>query len=267
MKKPNFSKEYLKYNRKQKLTSISVVTCQILILACLVFFWELLTKLQILDSFIFSSPSRILETLKELIISEELIFHIKTTLNETILGFLIATSLGFLISVFLWWSKFLKKVLDPYIVIFNSLPKVALGPILIIWLGVGTKSIVGMAVLICIIITVITITNAFNSAEKDKILLLKSMGANKFQILFKLIIPGAMPEFISLLKINVGLSWVGTIMGEYLSSNAGLGYLIVYGSQVFKLDLVMTSTVILCSLAGLMYFAVSLIEKLVKKHR
>ena len=166
----------------------------------------------------------------------------------------------------MWWSDYIRKVLEPYIVVLNSLPKIALGPIIIIWFGAGTTSIIVMAILITIIITTLTMLGAFLFCDNDKIMLLKSMGANKFQILLKLIIPNAIPEFISMLKINVGMTWVGTIMGEYLVSKAGLGYLIVYGGQVFQLDLVMTSTVILCILAGLMYFGVALLEKKLKKY-
>ena len=98
-----------------------------------------------------------------------------------------------------------------------------------------------------------------------KIMLLKSMHAGKFKIMTKLILPSNIPTLISVLKINVGLSWVGSIMGEYLSSREGLGYLIVYGSQIFQLDLVMASTVILCVLAGGMYAAVAILEKIVRK--
>ena len=145
------------------------------------------------------------------------------------------------------------------------MPKIALGPIIIIWVGVGTSAIVTMDILIMIVITIISMLNAFRQCEESKIMLLRSMNASKFQILFKLILPNSLSEFISLLKINIGLTWVGTIMGEYLVSKAGLGYLIIYGSQIFNLDLVMTSTLILCVLAGLMYFIVAYIEKIVNK--
>ena len=180
---------------------------------------------------------------------------------------MIATFAGSIIAIILWWNETIRKVLDPYIVVINSLPKIALGPILIVWVGVGTKAIVAMDILIMIVITIISMLNSFTSCDQGKIMLMQSMRANKFQILFKLILPNSLCDFISVLKINVGLTWVGTIMGEYLASKAGLGYLIVYGGQVFKLDLVMASTVILCVLAAIMYFVVAFIEKQVYKHR
>ena len=159
----------------------------------------------------------------------------------------------------------MRRVLEPYIVVLNALPKIALGPIIIIWVGAGAQAIIVMTVLICIIVTVISVLNGFMSVDEGKILLLRSMGATRFQILTKLIIPANVPALVNMLKINVGLAWVGTIMGEYLVSTAGLGYLIIYGSQVFKMDLVMASTVVLCILATVMYLAVAGVERLTKK--
>ncbi|MBO4412659.1 MAG: ABC transporter permease, partial [Clostridia bacterium] len=255
-------KNYLKKIKTEKWI-IKLIQISILILIFLL--WELFTKWGILDPFFTSSPSRMLKTAKSLYLSGELFKHIGITLYETVIGFILSTALGYVLAVVLWWSDKLKKVLEPYIVVLNSLPKIALGPLIIIWVGAGTKAIIVMCILICIIVTTLSLLGSFMSCDKDKILLMKSMGANKFQTFFKLIVPNSMPDFISVLKINVGMSWIGTIMGEYLVSKAGLGYLIVYGGTVFKLDLVMTSTVILCLLAGGMYFIISRIESHFKK--
>lgn len=262
----NFSAEHKKYLKKEKQKKLFIISSRILLLVIILAMWELFTRLNIIDSFIFSSPSRIINQTIVLYNSGELFYHIFITLKEAVIGFVLATLLGTFIAIILWWSEYTRKILEPYIVVLNSLPKIALGPIIIIWFGAGTKSIIVMAILITIIITILTMLSAFIACDKDKIMLLKSMGANKFQILTKLIIPNSLPEFISMLKINVGMTWVGTIMGEYLVSKAGLGYLIVYGGQVFKLDLVMTATVILCILAGLMYYLVALFEKHFKKY-
>lgn len=223
--------------------------------------WELGARLGWIDAFIMSSPSRIINTVGELLNGGTLFYHVGITLLETVAGFLIATVLGSLIAIAFWWWSFLNEVLEPYVVVLNALPKIALGPIIIIWVGAGAQAIITMATLVCIVITVINMQNAFFAVEKEKILLMKTMHASKFQILTKLVLPQSLPAFISNLKINVGLSWVGSIIGEYLVSRAGLGYLIVYGGQIFKLDLVMCSTVILCALAGGMYAVVALIEK------
>lgn len=264
MKNMNLHQQFLRKHRNKK---IKILLFQIGILIAFIGIWELFAKVGIIDDFIMSSPSRIIKMFGELG-GQDIFKHIGITVLECILGFTVSTILGSLIAIILWWSETLRKILEPYIVVLNSLPKIALGPIIIIWVGAGMKAIVTMAVLICIIVTIISVLNGFLGADEGKILLLKSMGANKFQILTKLILPYSIPNFISVLKINVGLAWVGTIMGEYLVSSAGLGYLIIYGGQVFKLDLVMTSTVILCILATLMYLAVALIEKqIIKKRR
>lgn len=260
-----YSEKYKNYRKSLKIDKFTTYLFQLLVLVGFIALWEILVAINVLDPFFFSSPSRICACFVELLSSGNLIHHMWITLYETILGFIIATSLGTLIAIFLWWSEKLRKVLDPYIVVLNSLPKIALGPLIIIWVGAGTSSIITMCVLICVVITTLSMLSAFLACDKDKILLMKSFGASKWQILYKLIIPNAIPEFISVLKINVGMAWVGTIMGEYLVSKAGLGYLIVYGSQIFKLDIVLTSTVVLCVLACGMYAIVGRLERRFKR--
>ena len=228
--------------------------------------WEILTQLSILDGFIMSSPSRIIKTIGELYASGSLMYHIGVTLYEAMLAFIVATGVGFVIAVLLWWSEYLRRVLEPYLVVLNSLPKIALGPIIIIWFGTGAKAIIIIAFLIMIVITIMDLLASFTSVDKEKILLLKSLGASKWQVLTKLVLPNSLKDFISVLKINVGMTWVGVIMGEYLVSRAGLGYLIVYGGAVFNLDLVMSCIVILCLLSAILYFIVAFIEKHVRNY-
>ncbi len=263
--KKNYSPIHRDYLRKYRLKNASIKLVQIAILVAFLLCWELLTKYEIISSFFFSSPSKICETVKTLYTNGELWHHSRITLGETLQGFAIATGIGFVIAFILWYSEFLRKVLEPYLVVLNSLPKIALGPIIIIWFGAGSKAIVFMCILIVIIVTILNILNSFISCDSQLIALAKSMGANKLQIFFKLILPNSLKDIVSTLKINVGLSWIGAIMGEYLVSRAGLGYLLIYGGQVFNLNLVMTSTVILCVLASIMYFAVALFEKLMNK--
>ncbi|MBQ8468308.1 MAG: ABC transporter permease [Clostridia bacterium] len=265
--KQNFSAEHKKYLNKLKTQTALTHIARILLLALIVGLWELMASSGLVDPFITSSPSRIISKLTEMFSSGSIWQHISVTLYETLLAFLISTILGSLVAILLFMCLPLKRILEPYLVVLNSLPKIALGPLIIIWMGVGTSAIVTMGVLICIVITTISMLNGFLEIENEKIMLLKSMGANKFQILFKLILPASLPNFISVLKINVGMAWVGVIMGEYLSSKAGLGYLLVYGGQVFQLDLVMTTIVLLCVLAGLMYMIIALLEMYVNKKR
>ncbi len=259
------TQEHKKYLRKLKLKKLMIHSTQILILVGFFLMWELLSSKKIIDPFFFSSPSRTIAIIKDLYIDGVLFKHISATLLETMYGFLISTVVGTLIAILMWSSTTLCKVLDPYLITLNALPKVALGPMIIIWVGSGTKAIVTMAILICIIITILSMLTGFLSVDKEKVMLLKSLNASKFTILYKLILPSNIPTFLSVLKINVGLAWVGTIMGEYLVSREGLGYLIVYGSQMLQLDLVIASTLILCVLASLMYIFVAILEKFTKK--
>ena len=263
----NYSKEHQKFLARHKCKTALILCSQFGILIVILGLWELLAYFGVINTLIMSSPSRIIATIGTLYSSGDLFYHIGITLYETVLGFAISTVVGCLIAILLWWSDTLRKILDPYIVVLNSLPKIALGPIIIIWFGAGMQSIIVICILITIIITIISMLNAFREVDQEKILLMRSMGANKFHILYKLILPATLPQFVSVLKISVGMSWVGSIIGEYLVSSAGLGYLIVYGSQVFQLDLVMASTLILCILACVMYLIVALVEKLVNKKR
>lgn len=265
--KKTLSTNHKSYLNQLKRHSISVIICQIGFLIVALTIWELFAHYGLIDVFITSSPSRIWATIVDLSAKGELWRHVGISTYETVVGFAIGTTLGTLVAILLWWSDYLREIFEPYLVVLNSLPKIALGPIIIIWVGTGTAAIITMAVLISVVITTITMLNGFYETNEFKILLLKTMKASKAQIFIKLVFPANIPTLVSTLKINVGMSWVGTIMGEYLVSKAGLGYLIVYGGQVFKLDLVMTCTIALCALAGLMYFGVALLEKAITKWR
>ncbi len=259
------SEEHLRYLKKQRGKSAFVVAMQIILLVQFFLVWEVLASYEVIDSFIFSSPSKMWESFLSLSREGGLWRHVSATLLETVIGFVSATAIGLVIAVILWSVEPLRLILEPYIVVLNALPKIALGPIIIIWVGAGKGAIIVMAILISVIITVINILNGFLSVDKDKILLMKTLSASRAQILFKLVLPSNLSNIIAALKVNVGMAWVGTIMGEYLVSREGLGYLIVYGGQVFNLSLVMCSTVILTVLAAVMYFCVLILEKAVAK--
>ncbi len=256
-------KIYLKNNRKRK---VLVLITQIAILVGFLALWEILANMNVIDSFITSQPSRIWGTLTNLG-SNDLLMHIRVTVYETVVGFLLGTILGIMMAIILWWSKFLSSVLEPYLVVLNSLPKVALGPVIIIWVGAGTPAIIVMAVAISLVVTILENLNGFMKTDKDLIKMAKTFKATKFQILTKIVLPANISTFINSLKVNIGLSLVGVISGEFLVSKAGLGYLIVYGGQVFKLDLVMASVIVLGIVAGLMYLAVLVLEKCIMKSK
>ncbi|MBQ6991618.1 MAG: ABC transporter permease [Clostridia bacterium] len=264
MQKISNSEERKQYLRKKTLTKVSIILTQITILISFIILWEVLANKGIIDSFITSQPSRMLETFMNLS-KNGLLEHLGVTCYETIVGFVSGTILGIVIAIILWCSKFLSKVAEPFLVVLNSLPKIALGPVIIIWVGAGTSAIIVMALAISLVVTILEILNGFINTDSEIIKMAKTFNANKFQVLTKIVIPANISTFINSLKVNIGLSLVGVISGEFLVSKAGLGYLIVYGGQVFQLDLVMASVVILAIVAVIMYQAVVLLEKMILK--
>lgn len=260
-----YSKDHINYLKKLKKNNLIIKILQISIIILFIIIWQILADFKIIDTFIFSSPKLILNTFINLYKNNNLFPHIWVTVYETIISFALGTILGILIASILWWNKMIAKVLDPYLTILNSLPKVALGPIIIIWFGSGIKSIIFMALLISLIITIINVYQGFISVDKNKIKLMKSFKASKYQIYLKLILPSSTNTILSALKINISMSLIGVIMGEFLVSKQGIGYLIVYGSQVFNLNLVITGIFILCVVASIMYYVVNLLENKFKK--
>lgn len=260
------SPQRLAYLRGRQRRKAAVLLLRAGLLIALFVGWELAARLGAIDAFIVSSPSRMWETLCTLARSGDLTLHVGTSVLETVAGFLLGTLLGTAAAVLLWWSPFLSKVLDPYLVVLNALPKTALGPVFIVWIGAGPSSIIAMTLAISLIVTILDMHNGFLATDPGKIRLMRTLGANRRQILLKLVLPANFTTMINALKVNVGLSWVGVIMGEFLVSKAGLGYLIVYGSQVFKMDLVMTTVLLLAAAAALMYQGILWLEKALKKY-
>lgn len=260
------SKEHELYIKKLKKNKLKITFFRVFILVFFLCLWEVAADLKWIDPFLTSSPSRIFESLLTFISDGTIWRHISVTCYETILGFLLGTIIGTIIAIILWWCPFTSKVLDPYLVVLNALPKVALAPIIIFWVGNGTMAIIVIALLISLVTTIISVLTGFNEVDKEKLLLMKTFQASKLQILRYLIFPYTIPVLISALKINVGLSWVGVIMGEFLVAREGLGFLIVYGGQISQLNMVMMSIVILSIIAFIMYKIVAIIEnKYVKK--
>lgn len=260
------SNDQKKYIKKLKINKIKILLIQISIIVIFLSIWELLVNKNIISGFIYSSPSRIIKTIIILINENNLFIHIYTTLIEVIVAFLLGIIIGFVVALLLYQFKFVAKIVDPFLTMLNSLPKVALGPLIIIISGANGKSIIIMALLINLIVSIITIYNGFISTDEYKIKLLKSMGANKLQILTKLVIPQSYETIITSFKLNISLTLIGVIMGEFLVSKQGIGYLIVYGKQVFNLDLVMTGIFILIIISYLLYKIIIVLEKKLLKY-
>lgn len=263
----SISKEQQEYLIRVKKRKKAILITQISILVLSIVLWELAAQFKWIDTFLTSNPSKIVKLFIKYVKNGSIFEHIGISLMETIVGFLAGTALGVIIAVFLWWSEFLAKVLDPYMVVLNSLPKTALAPIIILWAGAGYSGIIVTAVSISIVITILNIYGSFIEVDEDKIKMLKTFGATKTQILKKVVFPASIPSMISTLKVNIGMSWVGVIVGEFIVSRAGLGYLLVYGGQVFQLDLVMMSVIILAILTTFMYKVISIIENKFMKWR
>ncbi|AHM66430.1 ABC transporter permease [Paenibacillus polymyxa] len=248
---------YLRNRRLQKWLVTGVQTAILLLLFVL---WEIAGRLKWIDVLLFSYPSKILTQIGKDAVSGELWGHVGVTVGETMAGFLLGTLLGTLLAVLIWWSPFLSRVLDPYMVVFNSMPKVALGPIFIVMFGAGFTAILMTTLSITVIITTLVVYNSFQEVDSNLIKVVRTFGGSRRDTFQKVILPASFPAIVSTLKVNVGMAWVGVIVGEFLVAKNGLGYLIIYGFQVFNFTLVMSSLLIIAVVATLMYQAVVYVE-------
>ena len=256
------SKEQKEFIKKYKLNKIIIFGIQILIVCVFLITWELLSRRNIINSFIFSRPTIIVNTIYEMYLGGELFKHIWISVYETLIAFGIGLILSIGISILLYLYNNLYKVMDPFLTCLNSLPKVALGPMIIIITGANIKSIVLMAVLINIIVSTIVITNGFYGTDRVRLKLMKTFGASKYQILKYLVIPSNYKTIISSFKLNISMSMIGVITGEFLVSQKGLGYLIIYGTQVFNLNLVISGILLLVVISYVLYKIVEIMEKI-----
>lgn len=251
-------KEYL----KQRLHHKRMVTImRILILVLFIALWEITARLGIIDSFIFSSPSRVLNTFISMVQDKSIFLHVGVTLAETLISFALVVLLGIATAVLLWLSKKLSEILEPYLVVLNSLPKSALAPLLIVWLGANMKTIIVAGISVAIFGTILNLYTGFKEVSPDKIKLIYTLQGTKKDVLLRVVLPSTIPTIISVMKVNIGLALVGVVIGEFIGSKQGLGYLIIYGSQVFKLDWVIMSIVILCIIDMGLYKIINFVEK------
>ena len=253
---PGASPQYEAFLRAQRRKVWSIRLARLGVLAVVLALWEIAANVRWVDPMLTSQPSRLASAFRQLAFEGTLFHHTWVTSLETVIGIAVSMSLGTLIAVLFWWSTYASKVLEPYVVVLNALPKVALGPIFYIWLG-EKYSIYGMAIAISIIVTIMMIESGFKEISRTKLKLMESLGASRYQMLRMVLLPASVPNVIATLKVNVGLTLVGVVMGEFLSSKAGLGYLIIYGGQVFQMDLVMVSIMLLAALSVVLYGIVS----------
>ncbi|MBR5468271.1 MAG: ABC transporter permease [Firmicutes bacterium] len=251
-------KQYLHSIKKRR---ICIMLCRNSIILSFIVLWQFCSQKGIVDSFIFSSPKEIVLSAVDMTLNSRLLFHTAVTACETIAGFILGTFIGTGTAIILWWNSFLNDIVDPYLVVLNSIPKTALAPIIIVWVGNNISAIIAVALLTSVIVSIMNILTAFNETDKDMIKLIYTLGGNKKDVLFKVILPANVPAIMNALKVNTGLSFIGTIIGEMLVAKYGLGYLIIYGSQIFRLDIVLLSVVILALLSTFLYKAIMKLEK------
>ena len=256
-------KQYLLRIRHEKYL---IHVSRILLFLGFLFLWEISARKDWIDSFIFSSPSEIWQTFLTMTQDQSLFTHIGITLTETLLSFAITVCLGISTAVLLWACPNLSRILEPYLVVLNSLPKSALAPLLIVWLGANIRTIIVSGISVAIFGSVINLYTGFREIDSEKQKLIRTLGGTKKDELTKIVLPSSVPLILSVMKVNIGLCLVGVIIGEFIGARQGLGYLIIYGSQTFKLTWVLLSIVILCVIAMGLYEILNLIEKRVQKN-
>lgn len=257
---------YKEYIYKEKRKNLTIIFSRILIIFFALSIWQLLSNLELINSFIFSSPFLVIKTFFKLIFRNNLIVHSLYTIGEVLFSFILTSFIAFIISFLMWRFGIFSKIIDPYLTILNSLPKVALGPLIIIWVGASRFSIIFMAFLIGIFVTIINFYVGFVSVNKNYIILAKTLSTSKFNLFFQIILPASINSIINALKINVSMTMIGVIMGELLVSKEGIGYLIMYGSQIFDINLIITCVLFLGGISYIMYFIINIIEtKLLRK--
>jgi len=254
-----------KYLRKQLQIKRTITLTRILIFIAFIILWEVCAQNGIIDSFFFSSPSRIVNTFISMCKNESLFLHIGITLFETFISFFLVLIIGIVTALLLWQFPKVAAIFEPYLVVLNSLPKSALAPLLIVWFGTNMKTIIIAGISVAIFGSIINLYTGFQEIEPDKLKLIQTLGGKKKDILSKVVLPSSIPYILGNMKVNIGLCLVGVIIGEFIGAKQGLGYLIIYGSQVFKLDWVIMSIVILCIVAMGLYSLINLLEKMYSK--
>ena len=227
--------------------------------------WEVSAALGWIDSFFFSSPSRVAACFADLLCNKALLSHIGITLFETIVSFLLVILFSLVCSTLLWYSPKLSEIFEPYLVVLNSLPKSALAPLFIVWLGTGAKTIIVAGISVAVFGSIISLYTGFCQVDSEMCKLIYTLGGSRKDALVKVILPSSIPLILSSMKVNIGLSLVGVIIGEFLAARRGLGYLIIYGSQVFQLNMVITSIIILCAIAMIFYKLIQSAEHFYRK--
>lgn len=257
--------EQREFEQKLRRQKQMVYLIRVLLLFLFLTVWELTSRFGIIDPFFFSSPTRVLQNLSRVDMNGNLLVHSGITLFETLLSFLLTVLISTVTAVILWIFTHVSMILEPFLVALNSLPKSALAPLLIVWLGTGYKTIIIAGMSVALFGSIINLYYGFRQSDEEAAKLIYTLGGTKRHVLTKIILPGSIPIIISNMKVNIGLCLVGVIIGEFLAARRGLGYLIIYSTQVFKLDWLIMSIMILCVIAMLLFFILQYAEKRILK--
>lgn len=250
--------QYMKSRKKRRQAIRIIRVCLLLIFLVL---WEWAADIGAIDAFFFSSPSRLARCFVYMIQENHLLMHIGISLYETLVSFALIMLCSVILASLLWRFTMLANILEPVLVILNALPKSALAPLIIVWLGTGAKTIIIAGISVALFGCIINLYTCFQNTDKEKQKLIRIMGGKKRHIFTMVILPAGIPTIISNMKVNIGLALVGVMIGEFLAARQGLGYLIIYASQVFKLDWLILCILILCVIAIVLYEALHLLEK------
>lgn len=261
-----YSQGQLAFLTSQRQKKKAVIWSRIILSIGFLVLWQMASDFEWIDDFYFSSPRAIgilfLQDLQDM----SLLRHIGMTLWESVVSFLLIVTFSLILATLFWFLPGLGHTFEPFLIVLNSLPKSALAPLIIVWLGTGPKTIILCGMSVGIFGCILNLYQVFIQTDPERLKLIETLGGNRLQAFTKVVFPGSLPTFLSIAKTNIGLALVGVIIGEFLAGRQGLGYLIIYGEQVFKLDLLIMSIVILCAIAMLLYWLLSLLERQIE-HR
>jgi NitT/TauT family transport system permease protein len=242
-----------------------IIAVQVALLVGLIVAWELAADAGLISTFFWSKPSDVFHSLVVFFTEGNALLDIQVTFEETILGFVLGTTLGSLIGLSFWWSRNWAAVLQPFIICFESIPKLALAPLVILVFGMALPSKVAIATALTIVVTILTVGSGVKAVDRDSEKLFYSLGATRMQVFRKLVIPSCVPWIISILRVNIGLALTGAVVGEFIASEHGLGREIFYAGSTYDIGLVWVAVLVLSTLSICMYAAVSWLERVLRK--
>jgi NitT/TauT family transport system permease protein len=238
-----------------------VVATQLAILVLTLGLWELGVRAGRIDPFFWSQPSAIWRTAIVFVTQGSALYDTWFTVSATLVGFLVGTVSGAAIGLSFWWSRNVSAVLEPFVIVFHAVPKLAFAPLIILLFGIGISSKIALAIALTMVISILAAHGGVKALDDDLVRLMYTLGASRWQVFTKVVIPSSMPWIISSMRINIGMALAGTIVGEFVSSQHGLGKLILYAGSTYEMALIWVGIIVLSAVAVGMYAAVIRLER------